>query len=951
MYVVSKNIFILFVILNTSTPVFAQSFAINTTGATADNSAIFDVSCTTKGMLVPRVTTVQRNGIASPATGLLVYDTNLNQFAFYNGTSWILLTTGVNSWTINGSNQYSNVAGNVGIGTITPAELLHVNGKTRTNQLQITTGAINNYVLQTDAAGNASWVNPAGLIITETDPQVSSSSPNFIPRWNGATLVDGGIFDNGTGNIGIGNSLANADLTVGSTMAIGGFSGIANFNTTGNKPLFVGETAGVKGIIIGYDGNNIQGRSGPTFSNNGDLVLNNYAGNVGIGTTSPGEKLDVNGKTKTISLQVTAGAANGFMLQSDASGNASWVDPATANTVWSTLGNSGTNPAINFIGTTDAQPLLIKVNNLQAGYISLNTPFATAFGYKALMNNTATGIGNAAFGYLALSSNTTGYNNLAAGDSTLSNNTTGYHNVAAGCASLYANTTGLGNTAIGYATLQNNVSTLGINTAVGDYAITSNTSGNRNAALGASALRYNTSGSDNVAVGAFSVNGTSGSFNVGVGSYTLGNATSSNNTAVGYNAFNTGSIGSNNTAVGAATTNSGNGNNNIVIGYSADVKGSNNTVIGANAGIGTNTYSNATVIGYNATAGASNTVILGSGASVGIGTGSPTQKLEVVGTTKTTGLQLTGGAANGYVLQSDAAGTGTWVDPAVLAITETDPQVSSTTTGRIPRWNGTALVDGTAFDNGTNIGIGTATPTQAKLVVNGSASLTLAYGFLNSSGGTGTTSGTNAYSIYASDRIAGLEFNAYSDERIKKIIGISNNAADLQILQQIAITNYRLKDSISKGNRIYRKVIAQQLEKVYPNAVSRIQDVVPDIYQQATISNSKILLVNNLKAGETVKMIFQDGEQLVKVINADAGSFTINSNRNGNVFVYGRQVNDFRTVDYEALTTLNISATQELAKQVAEQQAIIRALQEELKKLSNLPDNRVKENAGVSVNR
>jgi hypothetical protein len=44
-------------------------------------------------------------------------------------------------------------------------------------------------------------------------------------------------------------------------------------------------------------------------------------------------------------------------------------------------------------------------------------------------------------------------------------------------------------------------------------------------------------------------------------------------------------------------------------------------------------------------------------------------------------------------------------------------------------------------------------------------------------------------------------------------------------------------------------------------------------------------------------------------------------NLGGNIFVYGEQVNDFRSVDYEGLTTLNISATQELSKQLKQQRA------------------------------
>jgi hypothetical protein len=54
-------------------------------------SALFEVKSTTKGFLPPRMTTTQRNAIASPAAGLQVYDTTLNRPCFYDGTTWITL--------------------------------------------------------------------------------------------------------------------------------------------------------------------------------------------------------------------------------------------------------------------------------------------------------------------------------------------------------------------------------------------------------------------------------------------------------------------------------------------------------------------------------------------------------------------------------------------------------------------------------------------------------------------------------------------------------------------------------------------------------------------------------------------------------------------------------------------------------------------------------------------
>lgn len=71
-------------------------------------------------------------------------------------------------------------------------------------------------------------------------------------------------------------------------------------------------------------------------------------GYVGFGTETPTEKVDVNGKTKTISLQITSGATNGYVLTSDGSGNATWQVP----TGGSGGATTATTTTINFTGQT-----------------------------------------------------------------------------------------------------------------------------------------------------------------------------------------------------------------------------------------------------------------------------------------------------------------------------------------------------------------------------------------------------------------------------------------------------------------------------------------------------------------------------------------------------------------------------------------------------------------------
>ena len=218
--------------------------------------------------------------------------------------------------------------------------------------------------------------------------------------------------------------------------------------------------------------------------------------------------------------------------------------------------------------------------------------------------------------------------------------------------------------------------------------------------------------------------------------------------------------------------------------------------------------------------------------------------------------------------------------------------------------------------------MGTSDLSKAKLSIVGSQLSNLSYGYLNNNGSTGSANSTSYYSLYTSDRIAASEFNAFSDARIKDIKGKTNNTADLETLSKIEITDYQFKDKIGKGNGHHKKVIAQQVETVYPQAVSKTTDVIPDIYRLANIQNSFVELSNHqLTVGEKVKLIFGEKQEVFEVEAVNEKGFKIKNNGTSlvaatSVFVYGREVSDFRSVDYEALSTLNMSATQALLKRI-----------------------------------
>ncbi len=142
-----------------------------------------------------------------------------------------------------------------------------------------------------------------------------------------------------------------------------------------------------------------------------------------------------------------------------------------------------------------------------------------------------------------------------------------------------------------------------------------------------------------------------------------------------------------------------------------------------------------------------------------------------------------------------------------------------------------------------NVGIGTTSPTKGLLDVEGNVQRAGSNNASNFVGPTSAIEGAarprrrHLHFSPEGDAIVGASFLAISDARIKNIEGRSESAADLQKLLQIEVTDYRYKDIVEKGNRPTKKVIAQQVEKIFPQAVNRHTDVVPDIYQKASIKN------------------------------------------------------------------------------------------------------------------
>ncbi len=82
-----RNVYLTFMVMFFTGSMFAQ-VGINSDGANPDGSAMLDVNSTTRGLLPPRMTTIQRDAIVSPVAGLIIYNTDNKRIEVFYGQNW-----------------------------------------------------------------------------------------------------------------------------------------------------------------------------------------------------------------------------------------------------------------------------------------------------------------------------------------------------------------------------------------------------------------------------------------------------------------------------------------------------------------------------------------------------------------------------------------------------------------------------------------------------------------------------------------------------------------------------------------------------------------------------------------------------------------------------------------------------------------------------------------------
>lgn len=273
----------------------AQNVAVNTTGSSADASAMLDVSSTTKGFLAPRMTTVQRTGIPSPANGLLVFDTDTKTY-WYFSTIWKEISNedGVGNFALPYNGAYAD-----------PAKVFSITNTNTTNGASAIHGKIGNgsgMTLSTVTA--AVWADNSigyGVLGTSTSGSgvtgISALSHGVMGTSGNSEFA--GVYGinsspNGIGVLGLSTTTG---TTNGAVTAINQSSGIALYaesiyggtavygkTSKQNGPAIYGinnATQGyaIRGAALGSDGVAIYGDAGLSNSNSYAGYFRNWNAN------------------------------------------------------------------------------------------------------------------------------------------------------------------------------------------------------------------------------------------------------------------------------------------------------------------------------------------------------------------------------------------------------------------------------------------------------------------------------------------------------------------------------------------------------------------------------------------------------------------------------------------------------------------------------------------------
>jgi hypothetical protein len=355
------------------TGIIQAQVGINEDNSQPDATAILDVKSTTKGVLIPRMTTTQRNLISSPATGLLVFDTTTGSFWFYNG-SWTDLS--LSSSLSDADNdtkiqvEESGDEDKIRFDIEGSERLVIEKGASGATQLNLPNNNNNTFI-----GSGAGYSNTTGNSNVFSGGQSGYSNTtgnsNVFSGYQAGYYNTEGVLNTFIGNVAGRLSTGDRNTFVG--MASG-------LNNIGDRNSFFGQDAGVNNttgfgnVFLGYTaGGNSVTDSDKLFIDNTNTSTPLIWGDFSTDILRVNGTLNIN---NAFSFP-TGDGTNGQVLETDGSGMLSWSDNTdTDDQTIDVLNLNGTTLEISLEGdgqatqTLDLSPTYtIGYSAEQGGYI------------------------------------------------------------------------------------------------------------------------------------------------------------------------------------------------------------------------------------------------------------------------------------------------------------------------------------------------------------------------------------------------------------------------------------------------------------------------------------------------------------------------------------------------------------------------------------------------------
>ncbi|MBK9257760.1 MAG: tail fiber domain-containing protein [Saprospiraceae bacterium] len=248
----------------------SQNIAINNDASEPHQSALLDISSTTKGILIPRMTTQERISISPIVLGLTVFDIDTYTYWVYRGDingGWReMLMDFDKRWQLNGTHIYNLNNGNVGIGTNTPASKLTINGS------DPVIGMMNNGI-------STGIIKANGF-----DMKINTHLENVNGKIILGTKDNDHFFIDHLGRVSIGTPTSSSALTIN-----GSIPRFQMQHQNVNKGYL---QVGNEDMTLGTNAANLLGNLNFNTKDITRMVIEPN-GDVGIGTTNPATKLEV----------------------------------------------------------------------------------------------------------------------------------------------------------------------------------------------------------------------------------------------------------------------------------------------------------------------------------------------------------------------------------------------------------------------------------------------------------------------------------------------------------------------------------------------------------------------------------------------------------------------------------------------------------------------------------